>query len=138
MLSLMTKFLVVTIDSSTGEYFTLHLAVLWTINDFPAYGDLSGWRTKRYKAYPNCRDRTSSHRLRGKISYTDHRIFLPKNHKWKRSPNFNGKHERSLKPTELSGNEILAQILPLKNKKFRKHPEKKKRNVHLRKVIGQK
>ncbi|KAF5441885.1 hypothetical protein F2P56_037164 [Juglans regia] len=32
-----------TYDASTKEMFMLHAALLWTINDFPAYGNLSGW-----------------------------------------------------------------------------------------------
>ena len=29
-------------DCLTGQFFQLHAALLWTINDFLAYGDLSG------------------------------------------------------------------------------------------------
>ncbi|KAA0067295.1 Transposon, En/Spm-like protein [Cucumis melo var. makuwa] len=35
-----------TYDSFSASFFQLRAALLWTINDFPAYGDLSGWRTK--------------------------------------------------------------------------------------------
>ncbi|KAI5323277.1 hypothetical protein L3X38_032349 [Prunus dulcis] len=37
-------------------------ALLWTINDFPAYGNLSGYVVKGYKACPICGDDTPSHR----------------------------------------------------------------------------
>ena len=37
-----------TYDSLTSQFFQLHVALLWTINDFPAYGDLSGWSIKGY------------------------------------------------------------------------------------------
>ncbi|KAI3784074.1 hypothetical protein L1987_43166 [Smallanthus sonchifolius] len=30
----------------------MRAALLWTINDFPAYGYLSGWSTSGYKACP--------------------------------------------------------------------------------------
>ncbi|KAH0651751.1 hypothetical protein KY284_031663 [Solanum tuberosum] len=43
-----------TFDASTGECFKMHAAVLWTINDFPAYANLSGWSTKGYMACPTC------------------------------------------------------------------------------------
>lgn len=33
-------------DASKKLKFRLHAAVLWTINDFPAYGILFGWNTK--------------------------------------------------------------------------------------------
>ncbi|XP_073049563.1 uncharacterized protein [Primulina eburnea] len=35
-----------TFDASTRQNFKLHASLLWTINDFPAYGNLSGWSTK--------------------------------------------------------------------------------------------
>ncbi|XP_008460612.1 uncharacterized protein LOC103499390 [Cucumis melo] len=41
-----------TYDSFNASFFQLRAALLWTINDFPGYGDLSGWRTKGYKACP--------------------------------------------------------------------------------------
>ncbi|XP_020243472.1 uncharacterized protein LOC109821720 [Asparagus officinalis] len=39
---------VVTYDASKKQIFRMHAAILWTINDFPAYGNLSGWSTKGY------------------------------------------------------------------------------------------
>ncbi|XP_058006753.1 uncharacterized protein LOC131182124 [Hevea brasiliensis] len=41
-----------TFDSYSNENFQLHAALLWTINDFPAYGMLSGWSTKGKLACP--------------------------------------------------------------------------------------
>ena len=35
-----------TYDSYTTCNFKLRAALLWTINDFPAYANLSGWSTK--------------------------------------------------------------------------------------------
>ncbi|KAI5327970.1 hypothetical protein L3X38_027366 [Prunus dulcis] len=37
-----------TYDKSTGKMFTLRAAVMWTVNDFPAYAMVSGWSTKGY------------------------------------------------------------------------------------------
>jgi len=34
-----------TFDVSCGKTFKLHAALMWTINDFPTYGMLSGWST---------------------------------------------------------------------------------------------
>ncbi|KAL0549527.1 hypothetical protein IC582_014012 [Cucumis melo] len=45
-------FRVRTYDSLTGQFFQLYAALLWTINDFSAYGDLSRWSTKGYQACP--------------------------------------------------------------------------------------
>ena len=43
-----------TFDASTGSMFQLHAALLWTISDFPAYANLSGWSTKGKLACPVC------------------------------------------------------------------------------------
>ncbi|KAI5336548.1 hypothetical protein L3X38_015816 [Prunus dulcis] len=50
-------------DAHNGEYFTLRAALMWTINDFPAYVNLSGCVVKGYKACPICGDDTPSHRV---------------------------------------------------------------------------
>ncbi|KAA0049890.1 CACTA en-spm transposon protein [Cucumis melo var. makuwa] len=84
-----------TYDSLTGQFFQLHVALLWTINDFPAYGDLSGWSTKGYQACPICMDDRSSFGIRGRISFMGHRRYLLENHVWHRSRLHDGKIERS-------------------------------------------
>ncbi|XP_073064444.1 uncharacterized protein [Primulina eburnea] len=40
-------------DASSNDTFLMRAAVLWTINDYPAYALMSGWSTKGYKACPN-------------------------------------------------------------------------------------
>ena len=35
-----------TYDATLGEQFNMHAAILWSTNDFSAYGNLSGWSTK--------------------------------------------------------------------------------------------
>ncbi|XXG68736.1 hypothetical protein AAC387_Pa06g1755 [Persea americana] len=42
-----------TYDASTKQTFQMHAAMMWTINDFPAFGNLSGWSTKGYNACPS-------------------------------------------------------------------------------------
>ncbi|KAA0054741.1 uncharacterized protein E6C27_scaffold437G00120 [Cucumis melo var. makuwa] len=49
-----------TYDSLTCQFFQLYAALLWMINDFPAYGDLSRWSTKAYQAFPICMGDRSS------------------------------------------------------------------------------
>ncbi|XP_019225059.1 PREDICTED: uncharacterized protein LOC109206668 [Nicotiana attenuata] len=49
-----------TFDASSKQNFKLHASLLWTINDFPAYGNLSGWSTKGKLACPCCNKDTSS------------------------------------------------------------------------------
>ena len=65
-----------TFDFSTHQFFQMRAALLWTINDFSAYENLSGWSTKGYLACPVCNKDTASTRLRSKICYTDHCRFL--------------------------------------------------------------
>ncbi|KAL0541089.1 hypothetical protein IC582_021120 [Cucumis melo] len=80
-------------DAYNEELFNLRTVLLWTINDFPAYGNLSGCSVKGYKACPICEDNTSSIRLKygKKMAYLGHRKFLPHNHPFRRQKkSFNG------------------------------------------------
>ncbi|XP_028119696.1 uncharacterized protein LOC114317185 [Camellia sinensis] len=52
-----------TYDAKNEESFRMHAALMWTINDFPAYGNMSGWTTKGYLACPTCNEDASSQRL---------------------------------------------------------------------------
>ncbi|VVA37934.1 PREDICTED: transposase, partial [Prunus dulcis] len=73
-------------DAHIGEYFILRGVLLWTVNDFPAYGNLSGFVVKGYKPRPICGDDTPSHILKNghKICYFGHRKWLPINHPYRR------------------------------------------------------
>ncbi|KAI5329311.1 hypothetical protein L3X38_028708 [Prunus dulcis] len=100
-------------DAHNGEYFTLRAAIMWTINDFPAYGNLSGCVVKGYKACPICGDDTPSHRLKNghKICYIGHRKWLPNNHPYRRQrAAFNGKPEYGIPPEPLTGEEVLHMV----------------------------
>ncbi|KAI5343682.1 hypothetical protein L3X38_011558 [Prunus dulcis] len=100
-------------DAHNGEYFTLRAALMWTINDFPAYGNLSGCVVKVYKACPICGDDTPSHRLKNghKICYIGHRKWLPINHPYRRQrAAFNGKPEYGIPPEPLIGEEVLHMV----------------------------
>jgi len=65
-------------DANQEELFNLRAILLWTINEFPAYGNLSGCSVKGYKACPICGDNTSSIILKygKKMSYLGHQRFL--------------------------------------------------------------
>ncbi|XP_042954724.1 uncharacterized protein LOC122291124 [Carya illinoinensis] len=71
-----------TYDAKASETFRLRAALLWTINDFPAYGNLSGWSTKGKMACPSCKEQTDSMWLTysRKHCYMGHRRFLPSSH----------------------------------------------------------
>ncbi|XP_065860347.1 uncharacterized protein [Euphorbia lathyris] len=119
-----------TYDAFTCEKFRLHAALLWTINDFPAYAMLSGWSTKGKLACPVCNKDTSSLTLKhgGKQCYLNHRKYLDQNDTLRRSRKFNGKPEHLPKPKELSGDDILEQLRHIpEDFKFGKPPNTRKR-----------
>ncbi|CAM8940295.1 unnamed protein product [Rhodiola kirilowii] len=47
-----------TYDASRQEYFNMRDMLMCTINDFPAYGNLSGYSIKEYKACHVCGEAT--------------------------------------------------------------------------------
>ncbi|CAL9021459.1 unnamed protein product, partial [Prunus brigantina] len=49
-----------TYNKSTGKMFTLRAAIMWTVNDFPAYAMVSRWSTKGYMACPICKEDVTS------------------------------------------------------------------------------
>ncbi|XP_073153088.1 uncharacterized protein [Henckelia pumila] len=100
-------------DAYRKEYFSLRVVLLWTINDFPAYGNMSGCVVKGYQACPICGEETYSTRLKHsrKMSYTGHRRFLPRNHPYRRQKKaFNGKQEFNPAPKPLTGLEVLERV----------------------------
>ena len=72
-------------DASKHQKFHMRAALMWTINDFPAYVYLSGWSTKRKFAYPCCAKNTSSLWLcKGKkYCYMCSCRWLPKGHQFR-------------------------------------------------------
>ncbi|XP_013654443.2 uncharacterized protein LOC106359260 [Brassica napus] len=75
-------------DVSKKQNFTMRAALMWTNNDFPAYGMMSGWMTHGRLACPYCLDDTKSFWLQHgrKHSWFDcHRMFLPREHPYRRN-----------------------------------------------------
>ncbi|CAL2228558.1 unnamed protein product [Prunus armeniaca] len=100
-----------TYNKSTGKMFTLRAAVMWTVNDFPAYAMVSGWSTKGYMACPVCKEDVTSGWHAGKVCYLGHQRWLPWDHEWReKDKEFDGNTERRLRPREWSGDEILDQL----------------------------
>jgi hypothetical protein len=99
--------------------FTLRAILMWTISDFPAYGLISGLTCKGYKGCPCCGPNTdarmaktgdmlSNRSIRGtKIVYGGIRRYLPRHHPYRRNRRFNGLEEHRLRPTPLSGEDII-------------------------------
>ena len=69
-----------TYDYASKTNFNMRVALMWTINDFSAYGNLSGWSTKGYMACPVCNKYTPCVGLGRKIAYIGHRCYLPLEH----------------------------------------------------------
>ncbi|XP_038693762.1 uncharacterized protein LOC119991488 [Tripterygium wilfordii] len=55
---------VLTYDISRKQNFKMRAALMWTINDFPAYGMLSGWSTAGKLACPYCMNRSKAFTLK--------------------------------------------------------------------------
>jgi len=52
-----------TYDISRKQYFVMRVALMWTINDFPAYGMVSGWSTHGKLACPYCMENNKAFTL---------------------------------------------------------------------------
>ena len=109
-------------DAATNTYFTMKAALLWTINDFPARSSLSGWSGQGYKACPTCNEDTPSMRVTNKVVYVGHRRFLPVNHPWRASLDFNGLPETRAPPKQFSPADIEDQLERLLERVPGKHP----------------
>ncbi|CAM8993530.1 unnamed protein product [Rhodiola kirilowii] len=107
-----------TYDASRQEYFNMRAILMCTINDFPAYGNLSGYSIKGYKACPVCGEGTHARHLSNcrKMVYMRHRRFLPRHHPYRRKKAaFNGETEHGMEPQPASGDEILQKIQNITN-----------------------
>ncbi|XP_016168454.1 uncharacterized protein LOC107611000 [Arachis ipaensis] len=101
-----------TYDAFDKKTFNMKAAIMWTINDFPAYGNLSGWCTYGEFACPSCNINTYSIRLKKsqKYCYMDHRRFLKSNHKYQNDArSFDGTKESRVAPGPISGSSVLNQ-----------------------------
>lgn len=109
---------IITYDASLRQNFIMKVALMWTINDFPAYGMLSGWSTAGRLACPICMDQSKATWLSasGKHSFFDcHRQFLPDDHPYRRNKNAFKKNrvESSSPPPRLTGEELWQRICEL-------------------------
>ncbi|KAL0557315.1 hypothetical protein IC582_005843 [Cucumis melo] len=99
-------------DAYKEEYFTLRAVLLWTINDFPTYGNLCGYSVKGFKACPICKEETTTIRLQhGKNAYMGHGKYLLRHYPYKiQKKNFDGKQEHGNPPQPLSGEAICFKL----------------------------
>ncbi|WVZ84272.1 hypothetical protein U9M48_031322 [Paspalum notatum var. saurae] len=111
-------------DAKAKTNFTLRAILLWTINDFPAYGMLSGWSTKGKFACPYCNKDTDYLWLKFgcKHCYLGHRRWLTANHKRRRNKtSFNNRAENRAAPVPLSGAQV--QFGKMSNKRKQREEE---------------
>ena len=90
--------------------FMLRAILLWTINDFLAYGLISGQQTKGYKGCPVCVTETEANHSRAlkKMVYLGSRRWLPADHRFRRALlAFDGNAEFREPLRRLEGEEIL-------------------------------
>ncbi|XP_075087662.1 uncharacterized protein LOC142169665 [Nicotiana tabacum] len=104
-----------TYDISTKQIFKLRATLMWTINDFLAYGMLSGWSTARKLACPCCMEDTKAFTLKhgGKNTWFDcHRRFLPMDHEFRRNTSAFMKNQTDYDepPATLPGEEICERV----------------------------
>jgi len=100
-------------DAIKNESFRLHSMLFCTINDFPAYGNLSGYSVKGHKACSICEENTPYKHLKHgrKVMYLKHCRFLTKYHTYRRlKKTFNGYQEHDICPIPLSGLQNYEKI----------------------------
>nr|MCH9869328.1 hypothetical protein [Serratia marcescens] len=102
---------VTTYDVAKKQNFTMRAALMWTINDFPAYGMLSGWSTHGRMACPICMDKTNAFQLkhgRKTSHFNCHRKFLPVGHTFRKSKTdfYKDRIVKDIPPSRLAGTVI--------------------------------
>ncbi|XP_031131839.1 uncharacterized protein LOC116033221 [Ipomoea triloba] len=100
-------------DVYSRSNFTLRATIFCTINDFPAYGNLSGYTCKGAKACPICQDETPDLWLSNskKNVFMSHKTFLPVGHPYrKKKQAFNGESETRVAHLPLSGHAIHERV----------------------------
>jgi len=98
-------------DISRKQNFLMRAALMWTINDFSAYGMLSGWSTHGKLACPYCMENNKAFTLAngGKASFFYcHCHFLPLHHRYRKNRKdfFVGRVEKDVASPRLSGEEL--------------------------------
>ena len=102
-----------TFDISIKKSFLLQSALMWTINDFPAYADLSAFSTRGKQMCPYCMQDTRSMWLTHgeKYCYMGHRQWLPPNHQWRMNKfAFDGTCELNGLLVVPNGDDMLRQL----------------------------
>nr|XP_043619644.1 uncharacterized protein LOC122591440 [Erigeron canadensis] len=101
-------------DAYKEQRFQLRALLYCTINDFPAYGNLSGYSTKGKKACPVCQDDTYALRLNHcrKHVFMGHRWYLTRYHPYRKldAKLFDGQTAPMNAPKPLKGKAVYSQV----------------------------
>ena len=119
-------------DGNVQQTFRLCAIIFCTVNDFPAYRNLSGYNVKGHHTCPICEKKTSYIQLKHgkKTIYTRHRRFLKHYHSYQRlKKGFNGTHEIEGASKTLAGHEVYDQAKDIVRHKGR---------IRLRRTFGRK
>jgi len=104
---------VLVFDGFRKETFEMRAMLFCTMNDFPAYGNLSGYSVKGHHACPICEEDTSYIQLKHgrKIAYTRHRHFLKPHHPYRRLKKaFNESQEHENVPIPLTDGQVFQWV----------------------------
>ena len=107
----------------------MRATLLWTIHDYPRFGNVSGWRTKGYHSCYTCNDEPYLETLESKIGFINHRAYLPMEHRWRHSRLHNGLSKKRKRSLELQVGKIQEQLDRMPNIILGKHPSNKKRQL---------
>ena len=100
-------------DAFHNETFEMRAMLFCTINDFSAYGNLSGYSVKGHHACPIYEEDTSYIQLKHgrKKVYNRHRRFLKPHHPYRRLKKvFNGSQEHETARISLTGEQVFQQV----------------------------
>lgn len=124
-------------DAHKSINFTLRAVLLWTINDFPAYGNLSGFKVKSENGCPVCEEDLKSIWLSNskKNVFMHTRMFLPRYHPYRRmKARFNGHIEERKNREPLTGTEVFERIKNVKTVYGKSQKTTSKKGVLWKKV----
>ncbi|XP_062100835.1 uncharacterized protein LOC133806762 [Humulus lupulus] len=118
-------------DALDNTNFKLRAILMWTIQDFPAYGNLAGCKNKGCFSCPLCGYGTHSEWLKhsGKFSYRGHRKFLKEDHPFRSKRSwFDGEVEHGNPPRIMNGTTIAEHLKDFVNVSGKSTSKKRKQN----------
>ncbi|XP_062118192.1 uncharacterized protein LOC133831793 [Humulus lupulus] len=111
-------------DALDNTNFKLRAILMWTIQDFPAYGNLAGCKNKGRFSCPLCGYGTHSEWLKhsGKFSYRGHQKFLQEDHPFRSKRSwFDGEEEHGNPPRIMNGTTIAEHLKDFVNELYVHH-----------------